>query len=778
MKHKNPSSIRTQLHLLLVLVVCLIVSGALSLDQPIPARAQADNPGDEFFGINFINPSEPWLTLAREAGARVVRWQFNWRDHEPSPGVWEWEISDGQIAAWRGAGLDVHAILHFPPDYAMAHPGSGLMPVNFDLPWDDPNNGFAQYCNQFAAHYRGQIASYEVWNEPDLDQYWEGTAPEYYALLKSCYQGIKAADPTVPVSMAGLVLVADRGFFPEVVRLAANDPEGPANNYFFDVAAIHMYGDPDLAYSLTNEARRILSNYGLGNKPIWITETNVVLRGYASVPDDAHWGRATEDEAAWYILQAATNAYAAGAQRFMVFRMADDNMDEAYGLVRSDGTLRPSYEAFKLAATLMTNIVEAERQVWGNVIITRMKRADGTRIVTAYQVSGTPLNIELESETDVAVLINSAGGYSTIEPEQGVYTISLPPARDRDFNNVGNYSVGGPIQILVEYDNDPPSVALQSDEVPGVDDVVVLSWQGDDGEFGTGVASYDVEVSHDGGPWEPWLSETAEKEAIYQMLEDGEYAFQVRAVDRSGNVGPFSTPVTARLRPTGTLAAQVLDLRGQPVPFARVELADGTLHDADASGLIQADLEPGVVAFRLVDGSAHGQLVPPPVEINEDRQTAVTWTLLPTFNLLGDGTFSGGLGDWVPSSPADVGVFGTGEGNVLMLRGHRRPWGAPAASLSVAVPEAMDGGLLTFDYRQPEAGGTLRLRAVTPGEGAVLWQSEGVAPAFTHVQVDMARFAGREVRLIFELAGTRDAPITSVEIDNVLYGNVPIVGAE
>jgi hypothetical protein len=252
----------------------------------------------------------------------------------------------------------------------------------------------------------------------------------------------------------------------------------------------------------------------------------------------------------------------------------------------------------------------------------------------------------------------------------------------------------------------------------------------------------------------------------------------VRATDRSGNVGPFSPPLTVSLRPTGTLVAQVLDLRGQPVPSARVELADGTLHDADAEGLIRIDLEAGIVAFNLVDGSAHGQLVPPPVEIREDQQTAVTWTLQPTANLIEDGTFDSGLGEWVPSTPGDAGVYGTAAGNVLRLSGHRRPWGAPAASLALTVPEEVSGGLLSFDYHLPEAGQALRLRAVTLGEGATLWQSAGTTDGFTPVQVDMARYAGREVRLVFELVGARDAPLTSAEINNVFYGNVPIIGGE
>ena len=34
----------------------------------------------------------------------------------------------------------------------------------------------------------------EVWNEPDLREFWTGSADQYYTLLKGCYQAIKAAD--------------------------------------------------------------------------------------------------------------------------------------------------------------------------------------------------------------------------------------------------------------------------------------------------------------------------------------------------------------------------------------------------------------------------------------------------------------------------------------------------------------------------------------------------------------------------------------------------------
>ncbi|HEC22378.1 MAG TPA: hypothetical protein ENI95_05610 [Chloroflexi bacterium] len=772
--HEAPHD-RAALRLIVWLAALLVLlTGALPVEAQSPSEG-----GDDFYGINFVAPYDPWLSLARESGARIVRWQFNWRDHEPSPGVWDWTKADEPIRAWRQAGLRVHAILHNPPDFALVHPGSGLMPRNIDLPWDHPDNGWGRYCYEFANRYRGQIASYEIWNEPDLDIYWEGTAQEYFYLLRSCYQAIKAADPTVPVAMAGMVLLADRGFFPEVVRLAAEDPDGPRNNYYFDAAAVHMYGDPDLVYSLTNQARGVLNSYGMGYKPIWITETNVALRGYATVPDTPRWGRATEDEAAWYILQAVSNAYAAGAERFMIFRLADDGMEEAYGLLRSDASPRPGYYAYQLAATLLRDIVQAEREVRNDVIITRMRRADGARIITLYQVSGTPLTVEVEAEREIAVLINSAGGYSTITPENNVYTVSLPPARDRDVSNLGNYSVGGPVLVIVEFDNQPPSASIESIPVPGDRTAVALRWAGDDGEFGTGVMHYDVEVSRDGGPWEPWLTATTERQAVFELSGGGEFAFRVRATDQAGNVGDYSEPLIISARQTGLLIARIVDLRGQGVPFARVELEDGSLHDADGSGVARIEVEPGTVRIERVDGSAHGQLTPPPVEVGEEQETRVIWMLQPTPNLISDGTFDRAARGWEISSPLDVQIRAGGGNRVLRFTGARRPWGPPSASVSLTIPPAMTEGVLSFRYRlSGDSDQVFRVRIVGGSEQAILWQSTAATAEMTRVWVDLGAYAGQSVTLHFELWGTKGASGTLAELDDVIVGNVPVLASD
>lgn len=70
---------------------------------------------------------------------------------------------------------------------------------------------------------------------------------------------------------------------------------------------------------------------------------------------------------------------------------------------------------------------------------------------------------------------------------------------------------------------------------------VGLSWDGSDPAPGTGVRSFDVQVSDDGGAWTNWLLGTEARDDVYTGGADGHtLGFQVRAHDRAGNVGRYS----------------------------------------------------------------------------------------------------------------------------------------------------------------------------------------------------------------------------------------------
>jgi len=546
---------------------------------------------------------------------------------------------------------------------------------------------------------------------------------------------------------------------------------------------IHLDSDPESIYKYTLTAREIMSTYGLGDKPIWITETNVPLWGRNGAPGAPLRGFASLDEASWYVLQAASNAIAAGAGKLMFFRLADDNMTgEAWGLVEANASPRPAYRALQVAASVLHDISQAQRSVVdGDVVLADMRREDGARIVTAYSMSGHAATVTVKAETAAAVLITTTGGYSPLEADSaGNYTFKLPAAPGRDFSSPHIYTVGGPVMILVEDDRDPPVATVEMETIPSDKLHVLVRWRGDDGQYGTGVARYSVEVSDNGADWQPWQTDTTDTEGVYDLSKGGTFGFRARAVDKVGNVGGFSTPAVVTLNLVGTLSGHVVDLRGQSVPSARVQLGDGSLHDADSTGWVHIDLPPGLAQVTHVDGGVQGEAgAQPQVALALAQETTATWLVAPR-SLIPDGDFSSGLKDWDVSSPEDAQRAASSELQpqpVLRLSGQRRPWGPPAASTTIAIPRDFTAGVLSFTYRLLESGYILRLRAVTDQGQSILWQTDTLMNQRTRVWMDVGHLAGSKVTLRFELWGPKGIPGGAAEIDDVVLGNVPVLSA-
>lgn len=750
-----------------LLAILLGVALAFSSSQTVQAQDPPDEL-DDYYGINFIAPYEPWLTLARESGAGVVRWQFNWRDHEPNPGQWQWETSDEHIATWNQAGIDIHAIMHFPPEWALVNPPFGFVPKGVELAWNDPNNGWGEYCSRFAQRYRGKIDSYEIWNEPDLNNYWDGTSEQYFYVLRSCYQAIKAADPNATVVMAGMALFIEPEFLPQVIRRAAIDPQGAANNHYFDAVAIHMYADPGLAYDLTVSTRTLLDNFGFTTKPIWITETNIAL--HPSRDAEPNWEFASEEEAGWYMLQVSSNALAAGAERLMIFRLADDGMDKAYGLVRNDATVRPSYEAFQMATSFMSGVVSAKRLQGGNIVVNQMTRDDGARVILAYSQAGTPQTVEIDAGAPAAVLINAGGGYSTIEPDiDNHYTVTLLPARGRDFDRPADYTVGGPPVLIVESDVVAPTVRMGFE--PLTPERALITWEGTDGEYGTGVRAYTVQVKRDGGQWVNWREATDLTEAVFEFdsFPADSYEFRAFAVDRAGNV---STPPESGMRLTGRLTVQVVDLRGRPVPNAELELANGATYQSNVNGLIDLTPPDNSVQVSNIRASDYGESGPIRYEVGFGETVVRTVQLAPPNAVLAS-TFETSAGEWEVSSPRDARLIDGPSGFGLLLSGQRRAYGTPAIELEVQVPLSYQSPVLTFDYTFDATAHTLRLHTEDVQGRRTLWSTEMAQDTLRHVVVDLPDTSGETIMLRFELLGSKVSQASQALLDNIYIADVP-----
>jgi hypothetical protein len=138
-----------------------------------------------------------------------VKQTFAWEDIEPQPGAWDFERSDVLISELERRSLKVVARLTDTPSWAYGNrePTAGVV----DTPADRLED-WANYCRVVAEHYRGRIAAYQIWNEPNLSREWGGQVPDpagYVALLRVCSEAIRAADPDAILISAGLAPTGD-----------------------------------------------------------------------------------------------------------------------------------------------------------------------------------------------------------------------------------------------------------------------------------------------------------------------------------------------------------------------------------------------------------------------------------------------------------------------------------------------------------------------------------------------------------------------------------------
>ena len=121
-----------------------------------------------------------------------------------------------------------------------------------------------------------------------------------------------------------------------------------------------------------------------------------------------------------------------------------------------------------------------------------------------------------------------------------------------------------------------------------------VRWSGEDDEGGSGLRDYTVWVSVDGQPYQVWLNNTAQTQAVFDAQPGSHvYAFYVTASDHAGNLTPAPTQPQAVIRATlgdadGNNCVDDSDLlavlfafgeQGQNLPMDFNE--DGRIDDAD-----------------------------------------------------------------------------------------------------------------------------------------------------------------------------------------------------
>lgn len=313
------------------------------------------------------------IRLTQELNFQWIKQKFPWRDIEGIvKGAQDWYRPDYIVNEAEKAGLKILARLDQPPAWAMGLAEGERLLNRPPLDLAD----YGDFCGLMAERYRGRIAAYQVWNEPNLSREWGDESPDpvhYTAMLKVCYEAIKAADPEAIVISAGLAPTSTMPplAMPDVDFLQGMYDAGAAA--YFDVLGLNAPGykaPPEMSpaeaiaaegygghgwntFRHVETMRALMVANGDAAKQIAVVEmgwtTDPIRPEYA-------WHAVTEEEQAEYLVRAyqfAGENWRPWIGLMVTIFMADQNWtaenDEQYwwSITLPDGVLRPAYHALQ-----------------------------------------------------------------------------------------------------------------------------------------------------------------------------------------------------------------------------------------------------------------------------------------------------------------------------------------------------------------------------------------------------------------------------------------------
>jgi hypothetical protein len=287
--------------------------------------------------------------------APYARVFVRWNEIETGPGVYDQGrlgYTDQTIRNYR-PGTKVIVDLSGTPGWANGGQGPTAPP-------SDPQ-AYANFAHFLAARYAGVVAAWEVWNEEDATGWYAGSVEQYTAMLKAAFPSIKSGDPSATVLIGGLT-GNDYHYLEKIYALGG----GP----YFDGVGVHtdtacnlnspysFFRDSDgridqFSFLGYREVHNVMAAHGDGAKPIWMTEfgwnvaTGTCISGMWAGKKNAG---VSELNQALFLRQALHCVAADPYVPVMVwFDMRDvgshDTSEERFGLLRSNGTERPAWNA-------------------------------------------------------------------------------------------------------------------------------------------------------------------------------------------------------------------------------------------------------------------------------------------------------------------------------------------------------------------------------------------------------------------------------------------------
>jgi polysaccharide biosynthesis protein PslG len=331
------------------------------------------------FGLALHDYSDATLDVAAAAGFTLIRTDFFWSAVELERHVYDWTVFDTLMAALRARNLRPQFVLGFNnPDI---YGGSWMEGITMSF----EREAYAKFCAAAVDRYRDINPIWEIYNEPNRDNFWEpkANAAEYMTLAKGAIAAIRGSQrdaiiiaPALGHKMTEPVLDLD------FLEACLKDGLLP----LIDAVSIHPYVDPEVVGETYGAVQALLDRYRTDDRPVAVLSTE--------------WGFATnkfvnDDLQADVLVRMFLMNLSYGIPVSIAYVAVDrteayvPEEERSYGIVRSDYTRKAAFHCLQDMMRRLEGMTFKERLA-SEPDDYLLAFTDGTKTMVAAWTAGAP----------------------------------------------------------------------------------------------------------------------------------------------------------------------------------------------------------------------------------------------------------------------------------------------------------------------------------------------------------------------------------------------------
>ncbi len=371
-------------------------------EGPLCERGWVDlSPYYQELGIRYVRLHDvPWSF----DDAANINYIFPRFDADPDqPDSYDFFQTDWYLKSIESLGIGIIYGLGPTAEYPKLPPRHVDPPQDFEKWAKVCVNVIKHYNSGWANGYHYNIKYWEIWNEPDIPNFWTGTPEEYYRLYETTAKAIKSYDPKVKVG--GPVLAVHLSFL-EGFLAYCRDHQVP-----LDFVSWHMYStQPSAVYLKAAKVRELMNKYGFPNAESILNEWSYFPGNWGLMPGDA---KALADPR--YVDSVAQEVQGVAGAAFdasVLILLQDSTLNIAnfyegnttlmFGLFNEHGVPKKTYytfKAFKLLLDTPGRVATGGSDLSGVAAIAGLSpdKAQATVLISNYGTECSRYNIRLHN---------------------------------------------------------------------------------------------------------------------------------------------------------------------------------------------------------------------------------------------------------------------------------------------------------------------------------------------------------------------------------------------